>query len=206
MLKLLFSDTVKEEIKEKIINLTSLILTDETVITTFNEISNPMGDAIHSKEDTKVYIDTILRDLSFHVLPFAYGYGVYAHTDFKKNIYLSSNYLPRKEDGYSRLLMSVISLIHEIGHLKKIESLNFCSPLEFTLSSLKYEDGDSFEEKIFGSVVDFDPFHRIDTKQMLKIFNVKNNFLKTLKESFKMALISRAKYGYQNMFPELPKD
>lgn len=59
-----------------------------------------------------------MQQFSIHVLP--RGYSAYAHTNDQKNIYLSHERLTREEEDYEQLLMSVVSLTHEIRYIKSV--------------------------------------------------------------------------------------
>ena len=191
--------------KDKIIYLTSLILSTKDATIPFNIVNNSVGSQKHSEQNTVDHINKIINHLNFHLLPS--GYGAYAHTDYQKNIYLSRKYLPEEEEDYVFMLMSVISLTHEVAHLKRIESALACSPLEFTPPDLNYEAGESIEVKLFGGVVDVEHVQMINSKKILENPNIKNDFLKDLKGSLEPIVSGRSSdVGSQNKILSLPKD
>jgi len=200
-----FSLPVKEILKEKIIHFASLILSDQVSIHPFHEVNNSVGGKEKSEQDTTNHMKTILDGLSFHVMPG--GYFAYAHTDYQKNIYLSYTYLPKKEKEYDLTLMSIISLVHETAHVKRIESALFCSPLEFTPPSLNYEAGESIEEKLFGGVVLFRDVKNINPEKIFEHPDVNSNFLIILKDALKLEIKSKMSgSGHQNKVLSRPKD
>ena len=159
-----FTQPPKQEIKQEIIRFTPLMLSARDAIRPFNNINNT-GLHNHSEEDTTGHVAEIKKTLTFHVIPD--GYNAYAHTDYRKNLYLSDNFLSKSRDDYEGIMISAISLFHETVHLKRIESAFYYCPLEFTPPQLKYEAGFTVETEVFGGLVDIDDIKGIDVEECI---------------------------------------
>ncbi len=181
----IFQEAPKQEIRNHIIHLVLLIFSQQDQI---------------DKEKGQENFQDILKNLSFHILP--YGYFVDAHTDYQKNIYLSDNILPEKTNEFQRILISVISIIHEIGHIRLIESAQYCNALEFVPN----EDEVSLAEEIFGVKTEIEYLKRIDGQKILQDPNIKLNFLENLKEEFKKLMARIASGEIHVTILSVPKD
>jgi len=140
-----------KSLKPRISNLTNKILRLPTTIASFQTINNSLAWKRHSSKDTEKHLQSI--PLEFSLLP----HDAYAHTDYKKKIYLAAEYFPREETDYRKIIISVVSLVHEVAHAKRIISTrDGKSPLEFSPQKLRYEAGDHVEYELFTQVVSYD--------------------------------------------------
>ena len=199
-----FSEKPDPETQKYIIHLASLILSDQNIITLFNETNNSMGPKNYSKEKTQERLQDIIDNLTFHLLP--QGYQPYAHTDYQKNIYLSCDCMPKNKMEFQRTLMSVISLTHAVGYARQIESAFFDCPLDFAPEYLRYEAEPSIEEQVFGLVISLDDVKSIDAEGILRDPNIDSNFVDNLKAAFSKFKSDVAAGRRQRKIVDHPKD
>lgn len=159
------NDVKCQKCYHEIISIVKKFLKEKAILKSLNSISNAF-EAIHLEFDTSERINDFSQNLGFTFQPAVCD--SYGSMDYQKRIYLNPDYFPENDKQYAKKLMSIITLIHEIGHFLRMDSAPENNPLILTPQKLEYEAGEFLEKQIFSIVVVIDDLTEEEAKTVLE--------------------------------------